>query len=172
MVELSNFELMEAGRKYNIPLRTVYSKNMLPIQNRIEANSLPNGGYIVNLQDSHDSSGAQLGGTHWVAFFIVGTPMKRKMVYFDSYGSPPPLEVQKLAKLLGALPMKYNTSQIQSMNSGVCGYYCLSFIWEMKNATIRSIDSLLNKYINNYNLKNPEKNREILARLLNRIKID
>jgi hypothetical protein len=43
------------------PLVCVFSKDQPP-------SSLTDGGYIVNLEDSHDHNGRKLGGSHWTAF--------------------------------------------------------------------------------------------------------
>jgi hypothetical protein len=61
MVFLTNIDLIHAAEKYGIPLVCVFSKDQPP-------SSLTDGGYIVNLEDSHDHNGRKLGGSHWTAF--------------------------------------------------------------------------------------------------------
>jgi hypothetical protein len=165
MVELSNLDLLHAAQKYNIPLRDVRSKNML-LDGDLQA--LKQGGYIINLQDSHDSNGNRLGGTHWTAFWLSIDPRttKRRMVYFDPFGFEPPLEVQKLAESLRAIPLKYSKIQVQSLESSICGYYCLYFVWWMRTATYRSIFQRFESFLKKWDRKNPEKNRKILQSAL------
>lgn len=169
MVELSNLDLLNAAQKYKIPLRDVRSKDMLPHDNASEAfGTLRQGGYIVNLQDSHDSNGNRLGGTHWVAFYLVidSRSGRRRMVYFDPFGFEPPLEVQKLAETLRSIPLKYSKIQVQSLESSICGYYCLYFVWFMRHARYGTIYSKFETFLKKWDKKNPEKNRKILQSAL------
>lgn len=108
MNELSNFELMDLIKhnKLNHYFDGVYSKDELPTLK-------PTKFYIINLQDS---SGP---GTHWTAFHY----SKLQSIYFDSYGFPPPKEVEnKIGNYI------YNDSDIQDFNSSACGFYALCFI--------------------------------------------
>ena len=155
-VYLTNYDLLEASKKYNIPLRAVFSKDQI-------ANPLPDGGYIINLQNRTNDEGSLNPGTHWTCFYKV----KNKAVYFDSFGAPPPLEVQKA--LVRQMPIKYNDSQIQSINSGVCGYYCLYMIWALKHTKPSNLERTFNATLRKFS-KNPEKNREILQHLLRFVK--
>lgn len=169
MVELSNIELEQAAKKYKIPLRAVLSKDLLPYDNASQAfHALPMGGYIINLENSVDSAGNRLGGTHWTAFYLVGDYRtgRRRMIYFDPFGAPPPLEVQKLAETLRAIPLKYSKIQVQSINSGICGYYSLYFVWYMRNAKFSDIEKKFESFLKKWNPKMPEKNRKILQGLL------
>lgn len=109
MNELSNFELMDLIKhnKLNYYFDGVYSKDQLP-------ELKPTNFYIINLQDSDDG-----GGTHWCSFYY----SKLQSIYFDSYGFPPPKEVEsKIGNYI------YNDGQLQDMDATSCGYYALSFI--------------------------------------------
>ena len=103
---LSNFELMEAVEKLNIPnFRGVFLRDTLPMKTkRIYCG-------ILNLDDT---SG---GGTHWVAWYKMG----KEKYYFDSYGVQPP---EELIQYLQS-PILYNTEQIQPRETVVCGHLCL-----------------------------------------------
>lgn len=72
---------------------------------------------IVNLNKSTQP------GSHWVALY--NNPNHKHQYYFDSFGAPPPIEIERL-KLFK--PIAYNVSQIQDLNSSACGYYCIAFI--------------------------------------------
>lgn len=109
MNELSNFEIMDLIKhnKLNYYFDGVYSKDQLP-------ELKPTNFYIINLQDSDDG-----GGTHWCSFYY----SKLQSIYFDSYGFPPPKEVEsKIGNYI------YNDGQLQDMDASSCGYYALSFI--------------------------------------------
>jgi hypothetical protein len=158
MVFLTNIDLIKAAQKYNIPLNGVFSKNEPPQE-------LYPGGYIINLEDSHNSAGAKLPGSHWVSFWIE-PGRKNQVVYFDSFGFPPSLNTQDLLREF--VPYKYNTVQIQNVNSGICGYYGLFFVWWMHNMSKKypNLDERFERFLKKFNLKNPEKNRAILQKLL------
>lgn len=69
---------------------------------------------VVNL----DSSAGK--GTHWVAY----DASPHKLLYFDSYGLPPPIEmVHYLRKGHPTAPLQYNSWPIQNSNDGpICGH--------------------------------------------------
>lgn len=157
---LTNIDLLKAASQYNIPLRDVFSKDQQPPV-------LCTGGYIINLENSVDSFGNRLDGSHWVALWIELSPKSTpKVVYFDSFGFPPPWDTQNL--LRDFVPYKYNRIQIQSTRSGICGYYALFFIWWMANQREKfpNIQERFNRFIRLFNHRKPEKNREILQNSL------
>lgn len=90
--------------------------------------------YIVN----HSPLNSSTGGTHWLACRIVGN----KAYWFDSYGLPPhsPLENKfmgaphepnpdfvKWFKSMGVEKYEWNTRDLQSVGSDVCGLYACYF---------------------------------------------
>ena len=154
-VFLTNIDLLKAAQKYNIPLRSVFSKDQPP-------DLSADGGYIVNLENSKSSSGARLPGSHWTAFWIE----RGNAVYFDSFGFPPSSNTQFILRKF--VPYRYNKIQIQSVNSGICGYYALFFIWWMNHfrESIPNINTRFDKFIMLFNQKQPSKNRQILENLL------
>ena len=118
---LTNFDLENEAYKYNLPLIGIFNKDQLP-------SGLPkNGYYIINLQDDYDVHGNDLPGTHWTVFVVEG----KHAAYFDSYGFPPPIEVQNYLRPF--LPYPYNRQQVQSMRSTVCGKYVLFFMMFMSS---------------------------------------
>jgi len=108
---MTNVDLEEKAKRLHIPLVGVFSKDQLPPV-------LKDGGYIINLQSAGDGP-----GTHWTAFYVENS----SRVYFDSFGVIPPLSVQRF------LRNKYMFSEkhIQNIQSEICGYYVLYFIWFM-----------------------------------------
>jgi hypothetical protein len=156
---LTNVDLLRTAQKYDIPLRGIFSKDQPPQHLQV-------GGYIVNLENSHDSYGRKLDGSHWVAFWVE----PNEVVYFDSFGFPPSWDTQHLLRRF--VPYRYNRVQIQNVNSGICGYYALFFVWYMnqKREKYPNIHVRFNKFIKLFNSRNPTRNREILQNLLKNIK--
>lgn len=77
--------------------------------------NLLNGSGVLNLDDSTGP------GTHWTAWYGV--------VYFDSYGLPPPEEF--LDKTRGR-EVEYNDLNIQRIHDPpFCGHLCLAFLEAM-----------------------------------------
>ena len=74
------------------------------------------GCYILNLDEREDP------GTHWTAVY--------HGEYYDPFGLPPP---QRLAHLT------YNRVQHQSMNSHLCGLYCMYYIFQ-RNRGVSAYD--------------------------------
>ena len=107
--ELSNFDIIDIIKDLQLDycFGGVYSKDQLP-QELIRTKF-----YIVNMQD-HDEG----EGTHWVVFYY-NKPLTS--IYFDSFGFPPPEDVEEV--------MKYNNDEdIQDLESTACGYFCIAFI--------------------------------------------
>ena len=72
--------------------------------------------YILNLDTSKEK------GSHWVCLQTIGAP--EIITYFDSFGSPPPLEI--IPKLLrNGKTIVYSDIAVQSILSQYCGYHCL-----------------------------------------------
>lgn len=144
-VFLSTSDLLRASVVNQIPLNDVIPKDRLPVK-------LFPGGYILNMSDSMTSTGEPLPGTHWTAFWI---PMKGGAPsYFDSFGVSPPRALSNALKTYS-----FSTKQIQNVESGICGYYALFFLWWMskKGGDKRAFRQFLNMFSSK-----PEKNREIL----------
>lgn len=64
-------------------------------------------------------------GSHWQAIYI---DCERRGEFFDSYGLPPyvPQHVSFLKKTCKSY--KYNHTDLQALNSSVCGQYCAMFL--------------------------------------------
>ena len=87
-------------------------------------------GIIYNL-DPHDKP-----GSHWVAMYL--DLNKKRVYYFDSYGTAPPSEVEKLVdriieqgkELKMNIKYEYNKTRHQYQNSE-CGVYSMYFIIQL-----------------------------------------
>ena len=65
-------------------------------------------------------------GTHWVAFYFT---KERQGEFFDSYGLPPSNYTGTFSSFLNknSNGWKFNWKTLQSIDSKVCGHYCLYF---------------------------------------------
>jgi hypothetical protein len=106
---ISNFEIEDICRDLKLDCEGVYSKDRLPKYRT-------NGGYYVNLQDFNDGN-----GTHFTFFFI---EPKANPIYFDSFGMPPPIEVDEF--LGSSKEIMYNNRDIQDLKSQKCGWFCIA----------------------------------------------
>ena len=126
---LSNIDIDKIMKKHNVKnYRGTYSKDMLP--KRINGNE----SVIVNLQDYFEGE-----GTHWVV--IYNDNNGDSVEYFDSFGLKPPIECINYMETSNKL-IEYNSSQIQNIDSIMCGYYCCFYIIERYKSR-QPIDILL-----------------------------
>ena len=87
-------------------------------------------GIVFNL-DKHDDD-----GSHWISMYV--DLYKDKILYFDSYGEPPPKEVKVLVKRLQkqgneiGRELEYKENKIRHQyKHSECGIYCINFIVSM-----------------------------------------
>jgi hypothetical protein len=159
---LTNFDIIDACEKYRIPLVGVFNKNRIPPD-------IICGGYVINMQNDIDEHGKLLDGTHWVAFYIDKNHGKPQACYFDSFGFAPPIDVQNFLSCFSPYP--YNCRVIQNINSGICGYYCIYFLWFMSTHRKKepNLDKRFDMFLNHFDHR-PEKNLRILKKDLDKIK--
>ena len=138
--QLSNLEIEEKLKKYNIKLNGIIMSN--------ELNKLYNGFYVINL----DKVGN--GGTHWTCLYYDC----KINYYFDSFGMPPPTHIEQLLKPV----FIYNKEQIQDVKSDACGYYCIAWLKFMSRG--KNKNRLFNLFNNLFNDIN--KNEKVLKFML------
>jgi hypothetical protein len=153
----TNYELFKFADKYHIPLINIVNKDNLQYL------TMTPGGYIINLSNEKDSIGRYNAGSHWVAFYI----KNNKCIFMDSFGIVPDLEIQKA--LCHFIPYKYSTEQIQSLGSGICGDYCLFFIFFMSRSQ-KPLDQALIDFQRLFS-KNTLENKRILQSLLKKYRL-
>ena len=120
---LSNIQIVELAKKLKIPdFRGVFSRDKLP-------NQLMSGSFIINMESDKDDRGRPNQGSHWVASYI---DHKMEPIYFDSFGFPAPIEVERYAKQTKK-QLIYSRKEIQNISSSCCGYYSLYFCKYMSN---------------------------------------
>lgn len=146
----TNYDLVEATARNNIPLVGVFYKNKLPQQ-------VYQGGYIFNLADNDED------GTHWTSAWVEKENGKLKVVYWDSFGVAPPENIKHyFSKIDPSVP--YSKKQVQNIVSSICGYYVLFFLYFMSHRQ-GSVMSKLKKFETLWSL-NPEENRRLLEEYL------
>lgn len=145
---ISNIELQEIMTKYRIQCNGIVMKDQLL--------DLDEGGYIINLNDSHQS------GSHWVALYCT----RKEHIYFDSFGGPPPQDIHEL--LLSKYgKVNFNSFIIQDLKSQLCGYFCLGLLLYIKLHT-RQFKTLVAKANDfcNYFYDDTKKNNAVLTKFL------
>lgn len=131
----TNTQLEKLAWSLRIPLDGIYWLNKLP---RLFNNGCA---YIINLQSSEDEG----YGTHWVA---VAVDKDGHIHYFDSFGAPPPMEVEELAI---TRPFSHSTQLIQNPRSGYCGLYCILFLAAAFNRLPLAAGPTMSARIQRYN---------------------
>lgn len=94
----------------------VYMSDTIPSS----INQVSGGGMIINLDSSSQS------GSHWIAFWINSESQSGE--YFDSFGAPPPPDIQTRLCLLAPSSIIYSKACLQHESSSSCGLYCIFFI--------------------------------------------
>ncbi len=140
-MSLSNIEIINLSKIYNLPLQNVVMKDELK-------GVIPKRGlYIVNMESSTDGN-----GTHWVAVIFYET----KAFYFDSFSAEPPLEV---VAFIHRKVQKYafNCKQIQDLSSDFCGWFCIALAIYVKYHKGVDFYDACNDYADLFNV-NTQKN--------------
>ena len=138
-IPLSNFDLLKWVEFLKI-------KNFKGIFSRDSKDHLhKTGSCIINLDDEIGN------GTHWVATDIKGN----KVLYFDSFSMPPPVEFVQYAKRIGKQIIFNSGHPIQDLESVRCGYYCLYFLNEIRRKTFYEVLSV-------FSLNEPMKNERFI----------
>jgi hypothetical protein len=161
-MSLTNFDLQKIARASKIPLDGVLNKDQLddiPTQWRNRDFSV-----VINLMDLFDEQGNILPGSHWVGLYY--NNKAGQIAYFDSFGFPPPVEVIALAKRLQTRkPMLWSKKIIQTVESTVCGYYALFFLYYIsKLSKKQTLKQRYDAFINEF--RDPEKNIKRMQALL------
>ena len=149
---LTNYDLEELCDVYNVPLRGIYMKDMLP-------KKIQNGNYIINLESSN---GGQNNGTHWTCLVV----SNKDTMFYDPYGAPPSIEIRSFVQQRKNTHLGFNNWVVQDLKSENCGYFVLSFLVftgakSLQPSTSKRIYSRVNKYLNQF-VDDTRKNDEIL----------
>jgi len=122
----------------------VFAKDQIPI-----TDSLPHypSCFVANTHASNKK------GEHWVAFWIDSS---KHCEFFDSYGLSP------LIYGFNVPFTSFNTMTIQSLNSSVCGQFCIYYLY------CRSRGLPLAHILNSFSISNLEWNDYQVARFVNK----
>ena len=124
--------------------------------------TINDGCYIVNMQSS-----TQGDGTHWVCFKI----KNKHCVYFDSFGAPPPIDIETFIKTRKNIKIGFNNWIIQDLKSTNCGWFCIGCLAMLKQNKNKDIYDAFDFYINNFSGKTKE-NDSILKSLFTTSKLN
>ena len=129
---MSNFDIIEICKQRKIPLINVIAKDEENLMKK-------NGNYVINLQNHNQR------GSHWTALVMT----KSDCIYMDSFGQPPPQEVDDFLKnKYKKENINYNTMIIQDMKSDYCGYFCIAFLKSNKENKNKGLLRKLNIFQN------------------------
>ena len=119
---LNNLKIEAAARKMKIRhWRGVFMRDDLPADGAQKRERC-----IVNLDS------AEGAGTHWVAY----DARPDRLLYFDSYGLPPPAELIHYLRARGRplTPLEYSTFRVQTSQDGpICGHLCLHVLNDLSH---------------------------------------
>jgi hypothetical protein len=119
---LTDYQVKAMAKKMGIPLAGVVFKTELP-KMKLEYNKT----YIINLEDETDENGEPNEGTHYVFLQMNKSPHGNfAPLYFDSYGKIYPTVIETTVRHYCDMKCPYTTKDIQSIVSGMCGWYCLA----------------------------------------------
>ena len=147
---LTNYDLEELCEFYDVPLRGIYMKDMLPKQ-------VQNGNFIINLESS---MGGKNNGTHWTCLIV----NNKNTMFYDPYGAPPSIEIRDFVKRRKNAHLGFSNWVIQDLKSENCGYFVLSFLIYLspkKHTKHTNIYIESNRYLNKF-VDDTKNNDEIL----------
>lgn len=108
--------VMKSDRFAKLQFRGVYAADQLPVKVR----EFPSA-YIANTDPTSKP------GTHWVAFYFADEVHGE---FFDSYGMSPDFYNEKFEQFVktNSSTWTFNDKKLQSLDSQVCGQYCLYYL--------------------------------------------
>ena len=111
-MSLTNTELMDLGKRMDIPLEPPVFKSQLA-EMKLKYNRF----YIINLEDEYDPDGMKNDGTHYTCFQVNKYKNgKIEGVYLDPYGVAPPTDIEEFV----GFKIPHSKKQIQgSLNTRV-----------------------------------------------------
>jgi len=154
---LSNIDLQFYCNKLKIPIKAVTFKDLYKF---IPKND---GAYIINLDDSNTSK----KGTHWTCLIIINS----FALYWDSFGLPIPTPIKLFIQKNKCNKIYYSIDQIQKIESVLCGYYTIYFLYYITilNKRCNKYKYLINRHNSIYSVENRYLNDRILQNLIKNI---
>lgn len=148
--ELNNYELDDFMEHFKIKdYHGTYIKDQLP--------ELNHGFYIVNLN----------GQSHWCALYKhVDENGEFSYFWFDSFGFPPPKEVERSVykDARRKTEITWSAKQLQDINHTSCGFFVVAFIRFM-NRKNKDKEKLYNQFLKKFG--EPSENDVVVKKLIN-----
>ena len=142
MEDLTNFDIEDIAHYFKINLICCIEYHSIINYDLVD------GSYFLNLGDQH-----------WTCLFV----KNKKGIYFDSFGAIFPKEVKQFCPNI-----IYNHVTIQSLNSVLCGYFCLYFLYYVTNKYKNNNIYTLNNFTALFN-DDEKQNNKILQTLIKQI---
>lgn len=149
---LSNYDLQELAKILNFNVEVVLQDQLQDITPNTR-----NGKYIINLGTYENE------GTHWVALQF----KKNDAMYYDSYGSPPSEAIKAFVKRAKPKQFAYANVISQALESELCGWYCIAFLYWNLHSPERSIIDSTNDFSNSFSY-NPDLNAGRIRTMFNK----
>lgn len=131
MEPLSNFQILTKCKELEVKhFKGVFMRDEL--NNKCGKNEC----LVLNIDSSFND------GTHWTCLFI----RDNVCYYFDSYGFPPPKEVERYCSQ--QTHRYHNTFKIQKPDQVICGHFSIYVLYKLSNGS--DFDSVLDE-LYNYN---------------------
>jgi hypothetical protein len=159
---LTDIQIKSMSKKMGLPLGGVVFKTELP-KMKLEYNKT----YIINLEDETDENGDRNEGSHYVFLQMNKSPHGNfSPIYFDSYGKIYPVVVGNIVKkYCNDMVCPYTTKDIQSIVSGMCGWYCMALSFYLNRFPQRTYNiyddvGCFLSFFNDLNVSNDHKQNE------------
>ena len=120
---LSDQQLHVLSKRMHFPIAGCYWKDELQ-----PSDLKQNTNYIINLESEFDEDGNPNAGSHWTCLCISKLQGKVFPIYFDSYGLPPPQHLVDIVQKRFKKRVNWTEKNIQSMVTGICGYYVAAYL--------------------------------------------
>ena len=148
--ELNNYELDDFMAHFKIKdYHGTFIKDQLP--------ELNDGFYIINLN----------GHSHWCALYkFINKQGEASYYYFDSFGFPPPKEVETAVykDTRQKTEITWSAKQIQDIEQTSCGFFVVAWIRFINRRSLNK-EKLYNQFLKKFG--EPSENDEIIKKMVN-----
>ena len=154
---LTDRDISNIAKALKIPLRHIGFKDTFQKIKPV------NGAYVINLQSKQGNT----GGSHWTGLII----KNGHVVYFDPFGLPVPILIRQFVARCKPKRFIYSQNDIQSLQSVLCGYFVLYFLYFclVKHKNCDRIGLLINKHNSIYQQEDRIDNDRIVQQLFRQL---
>ena len=162
---LSDQQLHILAKRMHFPIAGCFWKDELQ-----STDLKQNTNYIINLESEFDDDGNPNSGSHWTCLCISKRSGSVFPMYFDSFGQRPPQHLVDIVQKRFKKKINFCEKNIQSMVTGVCGYYVASFLhfitaFPQRTGDILTDSSLFLELFNDLNEVSDYRKNEWMLRL-------